>query len=283
MFRFLTRKKRDPEEVIREVFGDAELPSFPTVVMDVLGQLRNPETHMNEIAVELERDPGLCIRVLRAVNSAASGLSKRVNHVGHAVSLLGRSRLESIVLSVAVKSALPAIDVEGFHYGNFWYTAAKRACMARRLARHLHPATESESFTAGLLQDLGIPLLVLRKKAEYVAVYRQWQSNPDMDLAVLESDAFGFDHTEVGAVVAGHWSLPDYLITAIAGHHDWDGDFEIDHAVRLVSLIRDSDECDGSKRLIEMGANQYALPEDVLLESLASAGQEAEEYRAVLA
>ena len=281
MLRFLKKKKSDPKEIIREVFGDTELPSFPTMVMEVLGLLRNPDVTMGEVAAHLERDPGLSIKVLRTVNSAAFGLTTRVNHVGHAASLLGRSRLESIVLSVAVNVSMPLTEVKGFDQGKFWFTAAKRGCLARLLAHRLHPSTEVEAFTAGLLQDMGIPLLVTRKKEAYVDVYKQWQNDPGAILEELEYDAFGFDHTEVGSVVAEVWELPAYLVEAISGHHSWDDGNAVEQAVQLVSLLRDSEVDDGTSRMLEIGASDFDTSEDVMSELIAEAFEVASEYRAI--
>ena len=282
MLGFLNKKKRDPEEIIRDLFGDTELPSFPTMVMEALGLLRSPTATMNEIAALIEQDPGLNVKVLRTVNSAAFGLSTSVNHVGHAASLLGRSRLESILLSVAVNSSLPRIAVEGFDYGAFWFTAAKRAGLARLLAQRLHPSTEVEAFTAGLLLDMGIPLLVCQKKEEYVAVYRQWQNNPATDLEDLEHEAFGFNHTEVGAIVAGFWQLPGYLVTAISDHHSVDESQEVEQAIRLVALLRDSELDDGTAQIKEISEADFELPDDVMEEMIKKAFQIAGEFKKVL-
>ncbi len=282
MFKFFTKRKRDPKEVIQEVFGNCELPSFPTTVMELLGMLRDTDTKLSDVGTHIERDPGLSVKVLRTVNSAAFGLTSTVNHVGHAASLLGRSRLEAIVLSVAVKGAIPSGGGSAFNQNQFWETAAKRACLARTLAKHMHPATEFESFTAGLLQDMGIPLLAMQKKNEYLKIYSAWQSDPLSTLEELEHDALGYDHTEVGAIVAETWGLPQYLIDGISGHHTWGGEHHVEEAGQLVSLIRDSEVDDGSDKLIEVGISQFGVNETVLRDLVEKAVEDANEYYAML-
>ncbi len=282
MLRFLKRRKQDPKEVIRDLFGNSELPSFPSAVMEVLGLLRDPQSDIGEIEYKIERDPGLSVRVLRTVNSAAFGLKKRVGHVGHAISLLGRSRLEALVLSVAVNSALPMDSQNGFDYASFWLTAARRACLARRLAKVMHPVTEVEAFTAGLLQDMGIPLLAMHKGAEYIDVYQGWQRDPFSSLEQLEHEAFGFDHTLVGAIVAEKWELPAYLVSAIADHHTWGVDHHVEEAVILVSLLRDSAIDNGSQNLIDTAVSEFGL-DSIDLESLVvEALEDASDYYEML-
>ena len=72
--------------------------------------------------------------------------------VHHAISLLGRDQLESMLLSLAVHDALPSKPTLGFEAGRFWQTAARRATLGRALADKIDPATRSESFTASLLR-----------------------------------------------------------------------------------------------------------------------------------
>ncbi|MFK7846987.1 MAG: HDOD domain-containing protein [Rhodothermales bacterium] len=282
MLRFLKRKKRDPKDIIQELFGDTELPSFPSAVMEVMSLLRNPDSAIRDIEFKIERDPGLSVKVLRTVNSAAFGLSKNVGHVGHAVSLLGRSRLESIVLSVAVNAVLPQKEDSGFDFSAFWSTAAKRACLAKLLAQQFHPITEIEAFTAGLLQDMGIPLLAMQKGNEYVKVYQKWQNDPLSSLEDLEQEAFSFDHTQVGSIVAATWDLPQYLVDAIAGHHTWGGDHHVEEAVQLVSLLRDSVIDDGSMKVIEVGVADFGANFEQLEILVAKAIEDAQEYYKML-
>ena len=282
MLRFLKRRKQDPKDVIRDLFGDSELPSFPTAVMEVLSLLRDPESELRDVEFKIERDPGLSVKVLRAVNSAAFGLSKRVSNVGHAVSLLGRSRLESLVLSVAVNAVLPVPNNTGFDYSAFWRTAARRACLARLLAQLMHPITEIEAFTAGLLQDMGIPLLAMKKTEAYAGVYQTWQNDPLSSLEELELEAFGFDHAEVGAIIAETWGLPQYLVDAISGHHNWGGEHHVEEAVQLVSLLRDSEVDDGTLKLIEVGSVEFGADSEVLQQLVNDAVENANEYYQML-
>lgn len=260
MFKLFKRQKKDPQEIIKELFADAELPSFPSAIMEVLATLRNPDSTPQELIQKVECDPGLSVKVLRTVNSAAFGLSSKIEHIGHAVSLLGRARLESVVLSIAVNKSFSGMKWEGFNYKQYWYTAAKRACLASQIALNLHPTTEMESFTEGLLLDMGVLLMFMQKKKEYVDIYSKWQQL-DVSLSELEYEAFGFDHSEVGASVADIWNLPSSLIAALANHHNPEEAESLKPSTRLVSLMKDHGEDDCTERIIEAGVNQFHLDE----------------------
>jgi len=111
--------------------GDYELPSFSAGAVSTLRRIRE-DAEMKVIAERILADPGLSVRVLRTVNSAAFGLRNEVTDLTQAVTLLGRARVEALVLAAAVGESLPVCD--GIDLAGFWRTSAHRACLARRIA-----------------------------------------------------------------------------------------------------------------------------------------------------
>lgn len=210
------KRSRDPKAELKALIGDYELPTFPAVAMSTLSLLREG-AEMSEVAHSIMTDPGLTVRVLRTVNAAAFGMRKRVTNLQYATSLLGRSRVESLVLTAAVGSSLP--DSTVIDLGRFWRTSARRACLASRIAARVDPSTQVESFTAGLLQDMAVPVLAASHGDRYAEVYTASEHDDDTTLHDLEQDTFGYDHAQVGAVLAETWELPEALITAISDHH----------------------------------------------------------------
>ena len=282
MLNILKKRTKNNGQELRDLLSGYQLPSFSSAVINVLGMLRDPESAMNDIAKQLEIDPGMHVKVLKTVNSAAFGLTTKVANIPHAASLLGRSRLESLVLSFAVKDTLPPPTVESFDTGQFWLSAARRARLAQNLAQQLHPTTQAESFSAGFLQDIAVQVLMATKKESYCAIYDQWRNSPEERLDVLEKDAFGFDHPTVGALMIEEWDLPDYLSTMISGHHHEDKTSEVEAAVRLVSHIRDNNELDGTDKFIESCREEFGLEPDTSRAMVEKAFEEAEHLSQML-
>ncbi len=166
----LFSRKKKPKDELSDILNGYELPSFSEVIMRVLALLRDPDSTMPDIAKEINYDPSLVMAIFKMVNSAAFGLSRQVDDIRQAVTLLGRARLESIVLMQAVSTAQPTVSAGWFDVKQFWKTSAKRATLARHLANRLHPATATHAFTAGMLQDMGIPVLVATMNKKYEKV-----------------------------------------------------------------------------------------------------------------
>ncbi len=277
MFNFFKRSHKDPKEELKLLLGEFELHSFPEAVMNVLGMLRDPQSEIKAIADQIQMDPGMNIKILRLVNSAAFSLATKVSSLHHAVTILGRSRLESMLLTYAVATTIPptlgCIDVS-----RFWLASARRACLAKHVALHLHAATQAESFTAALLQDMAIPLISEGKKQIYKDLLTDWHADKEVDIDVMERELFGYDHPLIGALVAEQWGLPEYLINAIAGHHDLSEHSSAEPAVRLVSLVRYFDEDDGTERLLKAAEKDFNIGRKTMEEMIAKAFAEAEQF-----
>ena len=260
-----------------------DIPSFPAAVLNLLTKLRDPDISTNELAGDLETDPGLHVRVLKTVNSAAFGLSHKVSDVHHAVNLLGRSRLESLVLSVAVKNGLTGNNkAPWLNMKLFWATAARRAAIARGLSAELHPHVQGDMFTLGLLQDMGVSLLANREGDRYRDIYLNWQEEDDFDLIEQEQLHFGTDHATLSAQLAEFWEFPESLVSAIAQHHQQHESSELPLSAKIAALIKGPASADDSKMLAEKAQQLFGLDSHLTIDLIENVLQESQELAAAL-
>lgn len=257
------RKSRESEDV-----AEYDVPTFPAAVHDVLRLIRADECSNAEIASGLAADPGMTVRVLRLVNSAGFGLRQPVEDVSQAVQLIGRSSLESILISAAVRDTLPGKSRHGFDAAAFWQLCAQRASIAGALANQLCPERRALCWTAGLLQDLAIPLLVEREGLPYCGLLEAWSQGVEC-LEALELEAFETTHAQVAEKICEQWEFPDPLRDAIANHHEHGGD----GAVRPEYLV-------GLLRLDVDGASEELLGLEALCDEAESGGMSREKAMA---
>lgn len=278
------RKRSKHERELRALLGDdAEIPSLQRSTLEILRLLRDPDVGSQELAKSLQWDPGLVVRVLRTVNSAAFGTAARIEDVGHAIAFLGRSQLEQLVLAIAVRDQLPSAPAPGFQAQRFWRAAAFRAGLARGLAQILQPARSAEAFTAGLLQDLAVPVLAHAQPERYGPVLEAWHADGAASLADLEHEAFGWDHGHVGALLGRTWHLSETLVHAIELHHGADPtDWDVPAAVRLAALHHESRPAESEDVLIERARSDYGLSPDETRDLLAECKRQADELAAML-
>jgi GGDEF domain-containing protein len=152
--------------------------------------------------------------VLRVVNSALFGLPRPVADLNQAINLLGIKPLKLLVLGFNLPDALFA-ELAARELQWYWTNTLTRAVAARMLCEQLYRQPGDEAFIAGLLQDIGI-LVLLRELGEPYARFLTGVIEEKCQLATLEQDTLGFDHNQLSAALLARWQLPERLVEAIA-------------------------------------------------------------------
>ncbi len=253
-----------PEQRLMRVLGEAPIPILRHSAMAVLTLLRDPEQGMPEIAKAVSQDAALSVAVLRQANSPAAGLRRAVPNVQHAVSLLGRATLESIVVTEMVRDAVPTQSAPGYQPQRFWAAASRRSNIARELASILDPGNAMVASTASLLQDIAVPLLVHRQRDHYAPVLQRWHSDGG-DLSERERDTFGWDHSNVGEWLCKAWKLPVELTELIGAHHSPE---TCSAPVALVAALGEEPSDDDIDRLVTLGEQRCNTPPEVIIRAL---------------
>ncbi len=131
-----------------KVLGGRRMRSNKLAALRLLAKLQEPSTDVNEIERLVGQDVSLSYKLLRAVNSAAMGLARKVESVQRAVVMLGRQRIISWVSLIAFAEL-------GQGECELMRTAMVRGRMCETLARRLGRGDEADSFfTVGLFSAL---------------------------------------------------------------------------------------------------------------------------------
>lgn len=181
------------------------------VVRGVLELLDDPSTPVRLIAARLGQSPELAARTLRMANSAH--FSDAVVSLERAVVRIGERPLRGLLLAASTYGLLEgALAVYRLPRLALLRHCAETAAMAQQIARRTSAALAPQAYLAGLLHDLGKPILAAVVGDRVVP-----EGTPDV---AWERAAFLTDHARVAGWVARRWSLTDELAGAIACHHD---------------------------------------------------------------
>jgi HD-like signal output (HDOD) protein/GGDEF domain-containing protein len=189
------------------------LYSLPAVAMEVLELTNNPKVDVHALKECIENDPALTTKVLRVVNSSLFGISREVSDLNQALALLGTKPLKLLVLGFSLPERLfDGVTTEIL--GWYWRHTLTKAVAAREISETLERPSGDEAFIAGLLQDLGILLLLQELGSPYMQFLEKVRTNGS-DLAALETASLGFDHTTLTSRLLEHWGLPQVLVEAV--------------------------------------------------------------------
>lgn len=268
--------RRDPAKSLRKALGECELPTFPAATLEALDIIRDEEASLADVAKKLELDPELSVRVLRLVNSAGFGLRHAVDELPHAVQLVGRASLETLLISIGLREALPSTSMHGFDPARFWNAAWRRATTSRSFAARICPSEAPSMFTAGLLQDLAVPLLVQHVGEPYAQLLTSWREG-GAELHEREREEFGWDHCEIGSGLCGRWGLPKTLATMVGSHHALaDEEDELPVCLRLSALLREEGGEEGVDALLSAASELTDYDPETLSGLLETSFREAE-------
>jgi putative nucleotidyltransferase with HDIG domain len=199
----------------RVVAEAAERLSAPsTVVHGVLELLDDGSAPVRLIAARVAQSPEIAAQVLRLANSAL--FTEPVDSLDRAVVRIGERTLRGLLLAATtyrlLEGAMPA-------YGSprlfLLRHSGEVATLAQQLARRTSTILASQAYLAGLLHDIGKPILAT------VAADRDMALGAGEIRGIAdERELFGTDHAKVGAWIARRWGLPEDLGLALERHHD---------------------------------------------------------------
>jgi HD-like signal output (HDOD) protein/CheY-like chemotaxis protein len=193
------------------------IPSLPTLYDELMAALRLEDPSLVQIERIISKDVGMAAKILQLANSAFIGARGRVSSLLQAVSLIGTETVRTLVLSVHVFSQFEGNSEITAYLPALWDHSVEVASLAQRIAtsENRTKAVVEESFTAGLLHDVGKVVLLAEMPREYRRIV---EINPGSILA-LELEHLGCTHAQVGAYLMSIWGLPAPLVHAVAFHH----------------------------------------------------------------
>ncbi len=204
-----------PRVTARVVAEAADRLSAPSpVVAGVLGLLDEGSAPVRLIAARVAQSPEIATRVLRLGNSAH--FAEPADTIEAAIVRIGEQTLRGLLLAATTYRLLGgALTVYGFPRLYLLRHSGEVAAMAQSLARRGPAALAAQVYLAGLLHDLGKPILATVAEDGGLDV-----GTAGIVTVAQEREIFGTDHSRVGAWIARRWSLPEALCLAMERHHD---------------------------------------------------------------
>jgi putative nucleotidyltransferase with HDIG domain len=196
------------------------LPSVPALYIEMTKELQSPEPSIQKVGRIIERDPGMAVKILQIVNSAFFGLRRNISNPADAVFFLGLDRVQHLFLALHMFSKFSSSQNSSFSIQLLWDHSFSTAMLAKTIAEREEMSKEvvGDSFTAGLLHDIGKLMLACRLPDRHAEAVNIAQRDA-IPLWLAEHQVLSVTHAEIGAYLLGLWGLPDSIVEAVAYHH----------------------------------------------------------------
>jgi HD-like signal output (HDOD) protein len=224
----------DLEDIIAQI---DLLEPVPPIAAQILLLADDPNSSLTEISELIIKDPALTANLLRICNSAYFGLSRQVDSVRDAITLVGLNQIVELVLFNSLSSNFNK-ELVGYGLGEreLWRHAVSSAYVAGMLADRCKASQNKHLiFTAALVKDIGKLILGRYVAFSYekinILVHSQGHSFNDAERAII-----GMNHEELGALVGEKWNFSEKLIYIMRHHHLSDESARQDLETALVYL-----------------------------------------------
>ncbi len=214
-----------------------DLVSLPEVFVRINSMIESGNSSAADIAQVVSQDPGLTLRVLRLANSPFYGLSKEVDSVGKAVTIIGMQRLRDLVLATAAVESFEGIPNDLVTMDDFWMHSIYCGLAAKHLGQIAKVPQADTLFVPGLLHDIG-QLVLFRQLPEpsLKVLMTCLDAVDEPPISSVERAVLGFDHTMLGGRLAEHWHLPSMFVETIRWHHEPVGATEFIKEVNIIHI-----------------------------------------------
>ena len=192
-----------------------KIPKVPEVVRDLIIQLNDPDFDIEAIAKNVSKDQMISMKVLRLVNSAHFGLTRKIGSIEDAVIMLGMRQLKTLIIASGIVSSVP--EIKGFDIKTFWSDSFRTATYAKWLADEIDADGEI-IFTAGLISGMGNVLIHMSEPATAQEIVQDVETGKQRSQA--EEHRLGFTNSEVCAELCRRWKFPEILIQTVAQCHE---------------------------------------------------------------
>lgn len=266
-----------------------KLPALPEVSTLLLQMLGDPGVTIHSLQNVISRDASLSGSLLKLVNSAYFALPNRISDLGHAITMLGFSRVRGTLTGLSLYHVFRRLHGQATHdLRRFWLHSAVAGGVAKRVAQKKGGIDPEVAFATGLLHDIGKLVLLGYATDDFERVVAHAEKHKCSFLDA-EKSLLATTHPEVGAWLGDHWSLPVPVMEAIRWHHEKER--FADTPLALVAWVADyvakakGFGCVGSGETLELDQESWGLlglPQETFYELMESASAEAEMANTIL-
>ena len=203
------------QAIIREVDS---LPQFPDNIVYLQKLISDPDSEIADIARQISTDPMLTADLLKLVNSAQFMLPKKVDNIVEAVKLVGMKGVRNLLYTHGTQKILSQKYQD---MRSLWNHSYRTAFYAYHLAKSFKKKKDilDDIYVGGILHDLG-KIIIATLHPQLLDRIINFCTEKEIPTRMLEDLSVGFNHAEIGAMIAEKWNFPEQLIAAIRHHHE---------------------------------------------------------------
>ena len=208
----------DVVELRRRLKDIKKLPACPKIIPQAIKLSRNPDTPISAYERLISQDPALTADVLRSVNSPYYGMRNPVSSLKVALNIIGLQEIFRLILNASFhKTFQKTFHKLSYNFDVFWKHSQMTANAAHVLAQTFAPKFTAEAYIAGLLHDIGIPVMEEFFCEEWTDVI--FLCEEGKNYLEAEERIFGVTHAGIVSFLLANWNIPENITVPVQYHH----------------------------------------------------------------
>jgi HD-like signal output (HDOD) protein len=184
------------------------LPLLSVVLSRALGLLaQGDDVSVRDLSTVIEEDVVITGSLLSIANSAFYRGNSKVASVRPAIVRLGLHKARNVLLGLTVSRCFKSVRVPGPWSSIRFNSHSLAVATLSDLIVQSVPSQHAEwAFMAGLLHDIGLPLIAVGLPEQYRTI--TMQTGSEADIVHRERELLGFTHFDLGAEMLARWNCP---------------------------------------------------------------------------
>ncbi|GAA6134526.1 HDOD domain-containing protein [Oceaniserpentilla sp. 4NH20-0058] len=196
-----------------------DMPPMPETAQRIIDLRMDEDAETEELAILVERDPGLSAQVISWANSPYYGVSGSITNIQEAViRVLGFDLVINLALGLSLGRTLSVPKAGPRGYLPYWqqsvYCAALMAELCKTLPRENRPS-QGLAYLSGLLHNFGYLILGHVFPPHFLMVNRHIDANPNVNRYFIEQHLLDITREQISSSLLKQWHLPEDVCRAI--------------------------------------------------------------------
>ncbi len=207
------------------------LPTFPTVMGEVISVIEDPMSSAADLARNL--DASMASEVLRLANTAYFGTRnfRRITSIEHAIAIVGLEQISQIILHMPFLGMMGGAG--GLDREKFIRHSMISGIVSKVISHTLHTGNEHAVYIGGLMHDIGAIIIYRYFSDEWKSISGLVREK-DYTWTEAEEEVLSCDHGMIGACLLTMWNIPQAVTEGVMYHHTPDKARENIWNVRLI-------------------------------------------------
>ncbi len=216
------------------------MPLLSVVLNRALGLLaQGDEVSVKDLSSVIEEDVVITGSLLSIANSALYCGNSRVASVRPAIVRLGLRKTRNVLLGLTVGKCFASVRAPGPWSSIRFNSHSLAVATLSDLIVQSVPSENAEwAFMAGLLHDIGLPLIAVGLPEQYRALAAQ--ADNEANIVERERETLGFTHFDLGADLLVRWNCPPIVQEAIRFGDSLD--IPIEQPLKLGAVVKSASQ-----------------------------------------